>query len=400
MLSRGLRLAAVVVMLATAPLRADEVSGAFGVSFGIPVPVAQLGAIASSVSPPAPFEWTVPEDAPTPLHPRWFSFTPTAVPRVLDGISGNFQVQLDADALPLRVVAQLVDACETKSEALAAILEQKYPRIAQTADEATGRWFGSEAARVGMYCSADRSHLVLDYVDVARYRKHEALTRDAYAVWQVSEAEAREAEALLLQEAEQQRQRAEAEEAERRRLADAAEAEQRRLEQEEAARVARRKLIEQIIVGSARRIDSVFGIRFRERFSEVASFTPDVAMPVTRAGMPPPFNEAHFVIELDPDGVPIRIRATARVAKAIEVADQLGTALREKHGAPMKDLPRHRIFDVSGDYLVVKQLGDDELELVAINQTALQIQRRRLREAAARIEADRARRFEQETKGL
>ncbi|NJN51298.1 MAG: hypothetical protein HC809_05480 [Gammaproteobacteria bacterium] len=55
---------------------------------------------------------------------------------------------------------------------------------------------------------------------------------------------------------------------------------------------------------------------------------------------------------------------------------------------------------MSGDYIVVKILGGNELELVGINQSALQTQRRRLREASADLEAQRARRFEQETQGL
>lgn len=378
---------------------AAVITGAFGMEFGTPLPSALIGPPIAGAPPPAPFDWVLPDDAPADLRPAWFVVTPSAVPRVVDDVEGRFSVQLDRDGVPVRVVATFADACADKSAPLTAILARKYRQLPHSPESNESEaWFGDDELRAGVYCVDNV--LVVDYVDVDRYRRWEAATRDRYAVLAEETREAQAAQALIEQEAQDQLRRLEEAEARRRADALAAAAERERLDSEAAAKAARRALVDGLLSESARRIDSVFGVPLRDPFTQVSGFTPDVPLPITRSGIAAPFDDGSYTLELDPEGTPITVRGTFVIDNAANVADDLALGLREKYGAPRKDNPRHRIFEIAGAFLVVKRTAADTLEVLAINQSALQLQRRRKNEATAALEADRARRFEQETRGL
>jgi hypothetical protein len=401
-LKSGAVLAAACLLTAQATIAA-AVDGAFGLEFDQPAPQQRLSGAALALPPPPPFEWQVPADAPPDVHGRRFVFVPSALPRILNDIEGDFSVQLGVDDHPIRISARLVSACARAAD-IEALLARKYPRLSlepgadSTALALAG--FGDRRRQLTIYCERDADTLVLDYLDVDAYRVWEARARDRYAVWQDERLQAAAAAEVARQEAEAQRAQARDAATERARAEQQAAQAQRTARAAGAASLARRELLDHLISGSSRRIESVFGIPLREPVAGIPAFVPDVALPVTRSGVVAPFDHGEFALELDPEAMPISIRGVFESNDADAMAETLALALRERHGPPMKDQPRHRIFDVSGDYIVLKRTAPNVLEVVVIRQAGLQAQRRRVRAAAAAAEAQRARQFEQDTRGL
>ncbi|NJN51299.1 MAG: hypothetical protein HC809_05485 [Gammaproteobacteria bacterium] len=267
---KGLPLVAVCAIATAAPIHAASVDGAFGLQFDAIAPPHRLGAGVTAEPPPAPFTWQLPPDAPPDFAPQWLQFLPTAVPRLLDAIAGSYTTHLD-EGVPLRIVARLPGACDSKREPLTAVLARKYPPLpAADGDVGSASWFGDARTRAGIYCDLQRDALVLDYLDVARYRIWEALTRDRYTVWQDAEIAARAAADLLAAEAAEQARLEAIAHAERIEAAHLAELERIRIAAQATARAERQALMEALIIATPRRIESLFGVVFRQPFGEVA----------------------------------------------------------------------------------------------------------------------------------
>jgi len=367
------------------PAAADPIQGAFGYPFGAPIAADQVVGPAETVAPDT-VDDGVPADAPDALKTHWVRVEPVAVPRILDAQPFGVRAQLTSAGAPLRLVAAIDAPCEPLAPALGQILAAKYPEAKPPksnghASAPMPRTFGDPRARVVLACDASSGRISLDYVDLAGIGTWQQHVKDGVQQWREAQRQAAEAEKRRADEAERQAA-----------LAKAA-----------ADRVRRRQLVETLIAGSDVRIEGAFGISLREPFAEVPGFVPDVPLPAEPMHAQAPFEAIDVQVVLDPDANPISIVGSVAFATpqdALAALDDVVQGLRDKYGNPLKDRPQHRIFDVSGDYVVVKHTELRTIEISVVQQSRLQAKRQRERDAQARIDDQRRRQWAQETRGL
>lgn len=365
--------------------RAEPITGAFGHPFGAAIASPQILGAADAVLPDD-VDADIPDDAPEALHTRWVAVQPTAVPRLLDTTTFDLRALVTSTDAPLRLVAAIDAPCDPLVPALGQILAAKYTeakpaKSSRAATSSTQRTFGDARARVVLRCDANASRVTLDYVDVAGIASFQQRAKDGLQKWREAQRVAEEAATQRAKEAERQAA-----------LAKAAE-----------DRVRRRRLVDALIAGTDVHVDGAFGISLREPFAGVPGFVPDVPVPTEAVHADPPFDAIGVQVVLDPDSNPISIVGTATFETpqlALAALDDVVQGLRDKYGNPMKDRPQHRIFDVSGDYVVVKHTEIRTIEISVVQQARLQAKRQRERDAQARIDDERRRQWAVETRGL
>ncbi len=338
----------------------DSLSQAFGVGFYQPIDPGLLRANISSPSYPFPPAGLPPVDTTLPdsLLPTWYSITPTQVPKVLQAFPLDYQVMLNNQLAPLRIlVTGIIDSgCASLVHQLTEILNKKYgPPVDAPARAGfqSARKYTVGGTRIDVQCDATNQSLLLEYTDTIGYQAWHKEYQQAVVDYQ-------KAQALLF--------------------------------------------ADKIAMGGRTLLNGVFNIVFREPMPGYSDLPVDTTSSIEPIFSEPPFDQAgktKFSVKVGPEGKPYEIRAIAQL-QTHEMADQamlqLGTAFRQKYGLPMKNSPRHLIFNISSDYLIVKRLSSKKIELVAIYRMGQQqsLRRKRLAEEQALADESEARRLAEE----
>lgn len=348
------------------------ISGAFGLTFGEPIPEGRLGAsLAQSpyALPPGNLEQRLPEAVPGQPS-GWYLFRPEARPALLNREDVRFLVLQSATGQPIRIVAEQPEPdCVQDMLWLTRSLARKYaasddPFGAERLGFRQSARFVSGQTQIDVSCGP---RLLLEYSDAGAHRQWLA-ERDA-AAQAYHEAQARLAE------------------------------ERDRLERER-----RRRLADRMTAGDRFRIAGAFGIEFgspvQRDWLALDLTHPDEPVPARPPDLQAPFAAGEFTVIVGPDLIPVEVAAEFDDVDG-SLFDDLAGALRNKYGPPFKDTPTHRIHRVNGDYAVARYLTERGVaRVVFIDDAGRQAQKDRAAAAEqARLEAER-RRFEEETAGL
>ena len=337
----------------------EPIDGAFGLEFGVSVPLAQLGAttLPPSDLPHRPFDDDYGDGA-----SGWHRFSASMVPDPLNG--AQFHVLTTEAGAPALMLARLAGVgCGDVYTWLIESLTRKYALREDTAVlprppylKAAG--FAVEDRRVDVGCGSD---LVLVYTDTK-----------AVARWQ------REQQAALDTRIKELNRLAEV--------------------QQRIARAQARELADSFTHGDKFRLDGGLGIIFGEPYLVSTPHPVDEPFPVRLRDLPAPFNGGTYQLTLDPEQVPIKLEGELPDPEA-RYFEQLTEALRAKYGSPIKDTARHRIFRINGNYFTLRQTGT-KTDFALIDTRAQKAQEARAVAFAAAEVAAAEEKFRRETEGL
>jgi len=312
---------------------------------------------------------------PSNILPAWYQVAPPRIPKLLAEREPGFFVMLNYQLEPLGILMleKAGTGCREIQDELWAILRKKYAAENSAADASKASLHKITVGETDVTVSCrEQGVLVLDYVDRARYLKWHQRYQKAVAEYNHT------------------------------------------LAVEYANRYA---------MGSRRRLEGILDVPFRTPLERKKPI-PDVASSVDSDQKHPSFegsSKSGVTVKVDPEGLPYEIRAFATFptkALADNFLEKLSHGFREKYGTPMKDTRRHKIFNISSDYLILKRLSDRKIELAALYRMGQQkaLRRKRLTdEAAARHaeemerlareearvrEEERQRQWEKDTEGL
>ena len=340
---------------------AGEVSGAFGLAFGVPLSEADLAGQLADIpymAPPANIRYQVDVDLPVHLRPRWHVFIADELPALLRPHDLMAWVQVDAQLAPIRIVLE-IDNCNDVVDPLVAILAKKYDQLGGGARDGflPSHRFGDAARQVDVHCHLDGTRTVLDYVDVVGFdRWHTELTEriasyEKDVKWWDKERN------LALGEA--------------------------------------------VTLGPRGHLLGAFGVAFDAPLT-VAELVVDEEVEITVRSIPTLFRGARFKAVLDPQRRPIQIKSVieyATVDEARSMQDLMFDALHAKYGVPMKERPRHRVFNVHGDLISLRWV-QNRFELTVANREGLRGQRERKETQVAKVQAALQRQWDEDTRGL
>ncbi|MEZ5561156.1 MAG: hypothetical protein R3E86_21760 [Pseudomonadales bacterium] len=364
--------AALLAVTMAAAAVSEPITGAFGLTFGEPVPDTLLGAsIGDPPYPDPPANLRSQQvDPPADARPLWYLFTPQAFPERLDTSDTRFLVLVDGTFNPVRIVAQRPSAdCAEDLLWFTRSLARKYgaaedPFGAERAGFDRSARFASPTAQVDVSCGP---RLLVEYTDVAGFTALQA-------AWTVASGHEAETRAALERAAE---------------------------------RVAQQRLIEYadtFVAGDRFRVDGIWGVGFGLPFTGALPERVDVAadepMEIRLDSAEAPFDAGRFTLTLSPEREPITLTGVFEDPSSA-LFQQVSAAFQAKYGAPMKDTAVHKIFKINGDYLVTRRdVAQRALYVTFIDSAARRAQRERMQLAQQRALDAELLRFQEETAGL
>ncbi len=351
---------------------ANNILGAFGLEFDVPVAVEVLGAsVGHPPYPSLPLNLSQEPVETAPDSPtQWYLFAPKAVPKVLRGTHTRFFVMVDDQRYPVRIVAEAVsevkaDSCTIAFDWLNTNLKRKYLTdydvvVKPREGFKVSTRYTFKARQVDVACG---DSLLIEYTDadgVARWVAEERKRLSAYTLrmkaYAEQEAELERINELLLKE-----------------------------DHEHFA--------DTFTLGDRYRLEGGLGVRFGSPFSPIGDFTPDKPFAVKLDALPPPFAEGSYEITLAPDRTPIRIGGYFPDPNG-DHFKTVSDALRAKYGAPMKNGETHKIHKINGNFVIARNnTREGRLDVVFIDNQARKDQKER------EIERKHAE-WEEETAGL
>lgn len=349
----------------------EPITGAFGLEFSEPVGHDVLGASLEEAPYPLP-PGDLPADSPPTVpgeRTGWYLFTPRARPERLEDASVRFYLLRDDDGHPVRILAEHPQpACAEDLDWFTSALGRKYgtredPYGAKRRGFRHSARFVDGSRQIDVSCGPS---LLLEYTDGGRYRRW-------LEARQAARRTNRERRAALTEQAERLRE------------------------------IRLRRFADSFTAGDRFRVEGALGITFGEPVDATlleSEFEADAPLPARLPDLAEPFTGASFTLTLGPERRPVRV-AGELADPGGQLFERVSAALRTKFGAPVKDGDVHRIHKVSGDYLVVRRLPDEQrLRLVFIDDAGRRAQQAREVAAHEARLAEQRRRFEEETAGL
>jgi len=328
-------------------------SGALGLEFSQEIDTQAIGVQLENTDeqylpyPPENVTYAYQKSAPQHLMDQWFTLIPNTLPRILQDRAVNYQVQINEHLHPMRIVArvQLKDTCSALFQPLHNILARKYVYQEGTSPRegfVRKSHFNAEGLQVELLCTNDENFILLEYSDIT-----------ALSAW--SEFQSNE---IISWEIEQQHLR-------------------------------NRDLSNSVSIGERYRLRGGFSLPFDSPVKKIGSFEVDQALELNGDRMSTDMLADRYVVFLSPEAKPYKISGFFHFDSQIDAVKkmkQLFAAFTEVYGTALKDRPRHKIFNVSSDFIVQKLLRPATVELTFIHQDGVRKQRQREREAIARAE--------------
>jgi hypothetical protein len=345
----------------------EPLDGAMGFAFDSPLPEDVIAAAVRNETPRLPdnidFE-TLPEDVKVS---GWHYVSPIRLPEMLKRHQPKVLGLLSRHNLPARLVAEVDEqGCEDLFSWLNDSLKRKY---AVTGDDA-------EVPARAPYLRATRYIQGRRQVDVAC---------GPSVLLQYTDLST-----LNLWRQEQLDNHALAEQRRREELAVLAKVELYRA----------RAFADEFTLGDQARLQGGLGVMFGQPFEVNEPFEPDTAFAVTLEDLPPPFTDGEYQIELDPASLPIELTGDFRDPDGTHF-EALFKALQAKYGQPVKNSARHKIFQVNGNFFVLRALPKNgKTHLSVLDGQARRQQRLRRKQQAADELAALEAQFRKETDGL
>lgn len=335
-------------ILSLQPLESLWAQGALGIQFGAAIDIHLISEPLEVVTaqyapqPPPGISYTLRPHAPAHLRDQWFTLIPKVVPRILQERTVGYQVQINEQLQAIRLVArvQLEQNCNELTPALTGILDKKYSTveaIARRPNYAHHGQFESGAMRIDLHCSDSNRFLLLEYSDPVAVMN--------WFNYQASE--------INTWTAEQKRKK-------------------------------NLRIAQSISMGNPKKLLGGYTILFDNPILGLKSFEADQA-----TKLPSSLVETQVKVEiaadeyrvlLSPDSKPYKITGIYRFESQIEAIEKMREifeALSEKYGKALKNRPRHKIFNVSSDYIVERFIPPASFELTFIQREGIRLQRKR-----------------------